>query len=293
VTAPNGGDNLTCGTQTLLTWSATDNGGAIATVDLSVSLDNGGIWTPIATGVANSGAYLWTPTAPGTNTGASPVYTALFRVEAEDGVGNPGSDDSNAPFSIFDPSTPTLVTHLDAVADDDGLRIQWQLDPNITFASLALERADNTVGPWNAIAADPTHDGALTVVVDRSVTPGRAYWYRLVATTAAGAHATFGPIQGQALERVTQFSLSTVTPNPTPGAFRVDFAVAREARIHLALHDVQGRKIAVLADGVYRPGRYRAQWDGVGDHGKPAVGVYFLVFDGAGQHFSRRVAITH
>jgi hypothetical protein len=281
------------GTQTTLTWTATDNAGPIATVDLSVSLDNGGTWSTIASGVPNNGSYLWTPAAPGTNTGAAPVYSALFRVDAEDGSSNANSDESDAGFSIFDPQTPTLITHLDAVSYDDGLRIQWQLDPNMSFASIVLERADNTVGPWMSVAAEPSQDGALTVIVDRSVAPGQAYWYRLVATTAAGAHATFGPIHGTAADRVTQFAVSAVTPNPTTGPFTVDFAVAREARVHLALHDVQGRQIAVLTDGVYRPGRYRAQWDGVGDHGKPAVGVYFLVFDGGGKHFSRRIAITH
>jgi len=187
---------------------------------------------------------------------------------------------------------PTLITHLDAVTYDDGLRIQWQLDPQMSFASITLERADNTVGPWTAVPSTPTTDGALTVIVDRSVSPGQAYWYRLVATTASGAQATFGPIHGTAADRVTQFAISAVTPNPTHGPFTVDFAVARDARVHLALHDVQGRQIAVLTDGVYHPGHYRAQWDGVGDHGKAPVGVYFLVFDGGGKHFTRRVAIT-
>src|SRR6185369_2114929 len=88
VTAPNGGEQLTVGTQTTLMWTATDNAGPIATVDLSVSLDNGGTWTTIASGVPNNGSYLWTPAAPGTNTGAAPVYSALFRVDAEDGSSN-------------------------------------------------------------------------------------------------------------------------------------------------------------------------------------------------------------
>jgi len=48
----------------------------------------------------------------------------------------------------------------------------------------------------------------------------------------------------------------------------------------------------VLADGEYTAGRYRAQWDGIGTQGKVAMGVYFLRYQVAGQHFTQRVVIS-
>src|SRR4029078_1636196 len=161
-------------------------------VDLWLSMDDGATWASLASGVPNTGTYQWTVPSPGTNTGVTPVFTARIRVEAEDGGGNPSLDESDAGFSIFDPSTPTIITQLGAFSDDDGLRIQWQVAPNMVFTSLVLERADNTVGPWVAVNAAATQNGAVTVIVDRTVTGGHSYWYRLAGTLPGGAVATFG-----------------------------------------------------------------------------------------------------
>src|SRR6185369_15906245 len=138
VTAPNGGENVTSGSTYAVTWTAVDGQGPIATVDLWLSMDDGATWASLASGVPNTGTYQWTVPSPGTNTGVTPVFTARIRVEAEDGGGNPSLDESDAGFSIFDPSTPTIITQLGAFSDDDGLRIQWQVAPNMVFTSLVL-----------------------------------------------------------------------------------------------------------------------------------------------------------
>ena len=70
------------------------------------------------------------------------------------------------------------------------------------------------------------------------------------------------------------------------------FAVAREAHVHLGLLDVQGREVAVLTDGVYHAGQFRAAWDGAGNRGQVPVGVYFIRYSVAGQVFTQRVVIA-
>ena len=129
------------------------------------------------------------------------------------------------------------------------------------------------------------------MVVDHSVLSGHMYWYRLIARTADGARAAFGPVQASAIEQIKSFALANVHPNPTPGPMSVDFTVAREARVSVTLHDIQGRQVGVLAEGTYRPGRYEAKWDAAGRSTLPA-GLYFVRYHVDNQEFVKRVAIA-
>ena len=93
VTAPNGGETLSIGTGTSLTWTASDNVGVTA-VDLELSRTGvAGTYASLATGLANVGTYSWTPNSPATS-------TARLRATAKDAAGNSAQDVSNADFSI-------------------------------------------------------------------------------------------------------------------------------------------------------------------------------------------------
>jgi hypothetical protein len=97
VSAPNGGEMLTTGTNTSLTWAASDNA-AVTEVDLALSrAGSGGPWESIATGLANSGTYGWTVTGPITT-------NAVLRATARDAALNAGQDASDAVFTIADPT---------------------------------------------------------------------------------------------------------------------------------------------------------------------------------------------
>ena len=101
VTSPNGTETWVYQTTRPVTWSATDLGGGVATLDLDYSTDGGSNWTPIVAGVTNTGSYSWpVPNAPTTN--------ALVRVTARDIHGNSSTDASDAAFTILSNSAPVL-----------------------------------------------------------------------------------------------------------------------------------------------------------------------------------------
>ena len=60
----------------------------------------------------------------------------------------------------------------------------------------------------------------------------------------------------------TEFALAAIVPNPVHRATRFHFALPREVSVHMGLHDVQGRELAVLADGTYPAGRHFVDWSG-------------------------------
>ena len=71
--------------------------------------------------------------------------------------------------------------------------------------------------------------------------------------------------------------LSRPRPNPFSTALRIDFGLEREARVSLDIHDLQGRRVKRLADGLFPSGGHSLSWDGTGDGGSLAPrGVYFV-----------------
>jgi hypothetical protein len=185
-----------------------------------------------------------------------------------------------------------LVIQFQADPVGEALALRWELSRTVAVASVSLERAENQVGPWKKVDAEPTHVGTATVVTDRSVVGGHTYWYRLVTVTTSGDQATFGPLKATAVLDVKEFSLDTVAPNPTRGALGINFAVAKPTHVHLSLLDVQGRVVEVFADGEYGVGRYQAQFDGQGRGGRIPAGVYFVRYVAARQTFTKRVVFT-
>jgi hypothetical protein len=68
--------------------------------------------------------------------------------------------------------------------------------------------------------------------------------------------------------------------------------VASATQVRLALHDAQGREVAVLANGEQEPGSYTLVWDGAGPAGPLPAGIYFMRYSGPSFTTSKRVAIT-
>ncbi len=105
-------------------------------------------------------------------------------------------------------------------------------------------------------------------------------------TVAAGAtNAVLAVPVGAA---IAAFALSPVSPNPTTGHSLVTFAVPRRSHVRLTLLDVQGREVAVLADGVRDAGRYTAALQS----GGLQAGVYFVRMQAPGGQLTRRLEIV-
>ena len=144
------------------------------------------------------------------------------------------------------------------------------------------------------VDAERRMEGGVTVVVDRSAVYGKQYTYRLSGTVRGGQQVVLGTLSAEAGERITEFALKKVFPNPSRGGLvRMEYTVPRESRIGLKVLDVQGRVVAKLVDGVVRPGRYQAVWNGRGEQGgKVGAGMYFVQFKAPGKDVVQRVVVA-
>ena len=91
---------------------------------------------------------------------------------------------------------------------------------------------------------------------------------------------------------MTAFALSPVVPNPTMGGIEFEYALPRETSGRLSVVDLQGREMAVLADGALAAGRHRATWNSRTDRGPASAGLYFVRFQAAGKTLVQRFAIV-
>jgi len=67
---------------------------------------------------------------------------------------------------------------------------------------------------------------------------------------------------------------------PQPNPFRIDatirYSLSAETWANVQVHDLTGRVVRTLADGVQKPGRYSLRWDGRDNGGRRlGYGVYF------------------
>ena len=73
-------------------------------------------------------------------------------------------------------------------------------------------------------------------------------------------------------ETVTAYALEAAYPNPFNPSVTIPFAVPEAAQVEVALYDVLGRRVAVLANRVFDTGRHTVRFDG----SDLASGVYVL-----------------
>ena len=96
---------------------------------------------------------------------------------------------------------------------------------------------------------------------------------RLVAARTSAPTAVLQQQHGVVPEA---FSLAQNYPNPFNSTTAIGFALPQAGAIRLAVFNLLGQQLAVLAEGTYAAGSYTLRWDGVNDGGRAlAAGLYF------------------
>jgi hypothetical protein len=195
-------------------------------------------------------------------------------------------------FAIWhDIITSALVSEFGASPLSEGIEVRWRLDERDGPMEVRLERAASRHGPWTAAAAELRTDGAATVALDRDVVIGRTYFYRLVVVGTRGSVVTFGPLEATAGSAIQELAVTSVSPNPSFGAVRIEYALGRAAPVELCVVDVKGRVVTVLMAGRAVPGRHQALWNGETSRGRAPAGIYFVRLRQAGASVARRIVL--
>ena len=86
-------------------------------------------------------------------------------------------------------------------------------------------------------------------------------------------------------------ALSAAWPNPTNGASRLRFRLPSDADVEATVHDVAGRRVAVLARGPFPAGEHDLAWSGRTAGRRAPAGVYFVTLEALGERRTTRIVL--
>ena len=81
--------------------------------------------------------------------------------------------------------------------------------------------------------------------------------------------------------------LAAPAPNPFRDGKRIEFQLPRLSWVKLSLFDLMGRRVRVLADRLFEPGRHDVALEAKG----LASGLYFVRMESQGEARSERVVL--
>ncbi len=137
---------------------------------------------------------------------------------------------------------------------------------------------DNATGYYEASVCD----GNWTFTppdIPGYVSPSTRYMELNETDTVAGYDFEYTPSgveDPSASPLPSEFNLAQNWPNPFNMATRIDFALPKSSEIELAVYNVLGQKVKILAQGNYAAGVHSIDWDGVDESGSTvSTGIYF------------------
>ncbi len=177
--------------------------------------------------------------------------------------------------------------------------LRWNAfdDGGVTAIDLLLSR-DGRWGPYEPIATGIANTGHHEWPVSGSETES-AYLVVVahdddaqtgadVSDAAFFIHDPTGIDDGEAPE----FSLELLSPNPLQGPATFALTVPYRCRVHVAIYDVLGREIIVLADRVYSAGRHELTWTGCSARGAFPSGVYFSKMETTDTRLTKKLVLV-
>ena len=164
--------------------------------------------------------------------------------------------------------------HLPSMTDSVEVSLYYQTTSKEYIEFLRDENTTNSAGQdlydaWVAQGRCPP------VLMQRLVVP---------------VHVTVDVAEEDGADAILSFEVGRAVPNPFRGMTALAFALPRSALVRIAVYDVRGRQVSVLADEVRGPGRYRAEWNGRDSAGNEvSSGLYFLQCQTGEKIFTQRL----
>lgn len=157
----------------------------------------------------------------------------------------------------------------DGAVEADPVRAVYQHGSTVTLE--AMPAAGWTFNGWSGDTTSTANPIALAMYADKALT---ATFARSTAVEDGGPHA---------------LALAPPRPSPMRGAVEIGFSLPRATTVRLGILDLQGREIAVLAEGGLPAGPHTVRWDGGTSRGAAPAGLYFARLVAEGRVLSQRL----
>jgi hypothetical protein len=130
---------------------------------------------------------------------------------------------------------------------------------------------------WDKASGDAVYDNQLGVADSTAPNTALGGGSIVIHKGSGAGSADLGPAFGDAGGTPLGFALHSGVPNPMKSSTQVAFDLPSRSRVRLAIYDLAGREVAVLANGELGAGRHAQVWNGRYQSGSAArPGLYFV-----------------
>lgn len=170
-----------------------------------------------------------------------------------------------------------------------GIEGRVELGPGLQEYLLASQRGEGGLRVVLAGAVPVSGPGELLRVYP-GVGPGRAQLTRAELNDGHLGVVLNGV--ASTAELPTSYQLLGNWPNPFNPTTHIEYQLPEAVSIRLAIYDLLGQRVRLLAEGRQPAGSYQAVWDGRDDHGHPmASGIYIYRLESQGRVKTRRMLL--
>jgi len=168
--------------------------------------------------------------------------------------------------------TPIFLADFSAARNDGRVLVSWHVNVLADHLGMHVWRqaAD---GERQRLSEEPLSGAGPFEFTDPVAPPGELeYWLEAVPTS--GESTWFGPVVLASVPLV--FELAQNHPNPFNPKTTLRFSVRRGGQVRLTIHDLRGRLVRTLIEGVQPAGWHAVDWNGTDNRGRSVpTGVYF------------------
>jgi hypothetical protein len=190
--------------------------------------------------------------------------------------------------------TPVLLSSFTASPRPQGILLEWATSSETNFSGFHVHRSLSSASDYQRLTLELIRPGAAYRFLDREVSPGITYYYRLEALDRTGNRESFGPVSARIEPGGVmglQPTLGQAFPNPVQrGPSTIPFTLSQAGNVKVRILDLAGREVRRLLDKVMEAGDQSTQWDGLSERGEALpAGIYLYHLQTAGFEATRKL----
>ena len=188
--------------------------------------------------------------------------------------------------------TALVFVSASAVGRPNYVSLSWQMAVDVPASSFRIDRSETPDAGYTSLELEVLEDSQYSFsCVDRSVLPGKTYWYKIVLVSASG-NEFYGPIAARVDAIPAAYRAYQGYPNPFNPRCTIRYDIPTAGTVNLRVFDVSGTLVRTLVDGWREPGVYSEVWNGRDDTGTELPsGIYLYCLEADDFVAARKMAL--
>lgn len=193
---------------------------------------------------------------------------------------------------------PVELSHFSGLAKPGAIRLTWLTESETDNLGFNVWRSEESDGGYRQIndsmipGAGNSQDPHTYEFEDGEVKPAVTYYYKLEDVDYSGNRQSHGPYRVVASGQPAGFGLEQNYPNPFNGETVIEYGIEQPGYVSLAIYNLLGQSVKLLAQGNMEAGSHSARWNGRDEMGRPLQsGTYFYVLQTGEQKQVRKMQL--